>query len=110
VYVRACFNLTRVHLIPQVVTLQFNDTEFQGEMLWAHEVIKKGTLFPLQKRRDVDSLKREFGKLRKDAERGVEVNVDEGEQGDSAQDLIQKFMNTKIYSDSLCQCEMVPAM
>jgi len=34
-------------------------------MLWAHEVIKKGTLFPLQKRRDADSLKREFGKLRK---------------------------------------------
>jgi len=32
---------------------------------YTHEVIKKGTLFPLQKRRDADSLKREFGKLRK---------------------------------------------
>ena len=75
-YVRACFTLTRVHLFPQVVTLQFNDTEFQGEMLWAHEVIKKGTFFPLQKRRDVDSLKQEVGKLRKDADRGVEANVE----------------------------------
>jgi len=54
-------------------------------MLWAHEFIKKGTLSPLQKRRDVDSLKREFSKLRKDADRGVEANVDEEEQGDSAQ-------------------------
>jgi len=79
-------------------------------MLWVHEVIKKGILFPLQKRRDVDSMKREFGKLRKDADRGVEANVDEEEQGDSAQDLIQKIINTKIYSDSLCQCEMFPAM
>jgi len=84
-------------LFPQVVTLQFHDPEFQGEMLWAHEVIKKGSLFPLQKRRGVNSLKREFGKLRKDVDRGVEANVDEEEQGDSAQDLIQKFMNTKIY-------------
>jgi len=91
VYVRACFTLTRVHLFPQVVTLQFNDPEFQGEMLWAHEVIKKGTLFPLQKRRDVDSLKREFGKLRKDADRGVEANVNEEAQGDSSQDLIQNL-------------------
>jgi len=78
-------------LFPQVDTLQFNDPEFQGEMLWAHEVIKKGTLFPLQKRRDIDSLKREFSKLRKDADRGVEGNVDEEEQGDSAQDLIQNL-------------------
>ena len=49
---------TRVHLFPQVVTLQFNDPEFQGEILWVHEVIniKKGILFPLQKRRDVTRL------------------------------------------------------
>jgi len=97
-------------LFPQVDTLQFNDPEFQGEMLWAHEVIKKGNLFPLQKRRDDDSLKREFGKLRKDADTGVEVNVDKEEQGDSTEDLIQKFIITKIYSDPLCQCEMFPAM
>ena len=89
VYVRACFTLTRVHLFPQVVTLQFNDPEFQGEMLWAHEVIKKGTLFPLQKRRDADSLKREFGKLRNYADTGLEANVDAEEQGDSADDLMQ---------------------
>jgi len=50
-------------LFPQVITLQFNDPQFQGEMLWAHEVIKKGTLFPLQKRHDADSLKQEFCKL-----------------------------------------------
>jgi len=110
VYVCACFTLTRVHLFPQVVTLQFNDPEFQGEVLWAHEVIKKGTLFPLQKRRDTDSLKREFGKLRNDTDTGVEANVNEEEQGDSAEDLIQKFTNTKNYSDPLCQCEMFPAM
>jgi len=97
-------------LFPQVVTLQFNDPEFQGEVLWAHEVIKKGTLFPLQKRRDTDSLKREFGKLRNDTDTGVEANVNEEEQGDSAEDLIQKFTNTKNYSDPLCQCEMFPAM
>jgi len=65
-------------------------------MLWAHEVIKKGTLFPLQKRRDADSLKREFGKLRNHADTGLEANVDAEEQGDSADDLMQKFINTKI--------------
>jgi len=114
VYVCACFTLTRVHLFPQVVTLQFNDPEFQGEMLWAHEVIKKATLFPLQKRRHVDSLKREFCKLWKETDRGVEANVDKEEQGDSAEDLIQnlliqKFIRTRYVSVKcfpLCQCEM----
>ena len=109
VYVCACFTLTMVHLFPQVVTLQFNDPEFQGGMLWAHEVIKKATLFPLQKRRHADSLKREFGKLRKETDRGVEASVDKEEQGDSAEDLIQKFIRTRYVSVKcfpLCQCEM----
>ena len=78
-------------------------------MLWAHEVIKKGTFSPLQKRRDTDSLKREFGKLRKDADRGIEANVDKEEQGDSAEDLIQKIIRTRYVSVKcfpLCQCEM----
>jgi len=83
-------------------------------MLWAHEVIKKATLFPLQKRRHVDSLKREFCKLWKETDRGVEANVDKEEQGDSAEDLIQnlliqKFIRTRYVSVKcfpLCQCEM----